>query len=166
MHDDKIFSNFAQAGVPLFTSLELQTQTIGAVEFHIVTFNGNFLSPFVLSYDIAVDLTMHPLRRIVRVSGDLSNPTRLGGPNVIKDIYRSGGPFIGSVSSFMLNPGTPLALNETAVHVNDTYLPGGGAAVSISNTFAQADVPEVASLWLMGLGLALVARLKRRRPER
>lgn len=163
--DDKIFSNFAiTGGLPATTTLRLQEQTIGAVDFHILTFDGNFLAPFQVSYDIAVDLTMSPTNRIVRVSGDLSNPTRIGDPQALKAIYTSpGGVFLGSVSTFPFLPGVPLTVNETALHVVDSYFPNGGGVVSISNTFAQAEIPEPGVALLVGSGFVLLAlKLKRK----
>ena len=76
--NDKIFSNFSVgAGLPTNTVLELQMQSLAGLDIHGVTFNGNFLTAFTLSYDIAIDLTQfNGNNRIVRVSGDLSNPER------------------------------------------------------------------------------------------
>jgi hypothetical protein len=68
---------------------------------------------------------------------------------------------LGTVTSQVGNPGTPLVISETAVHVVDGYVPGGGAAVSISNTFAESAVPEPTTLLVIGSGL-LVLGLKKR----
>jgi len=164
--DDKIFSNFsAGAGMPTNTALELQTQTLGPLDLHIVTFNGNFLNAFTVSYDIAVNLVMSPSERIVRVSGDLSNPSAVGNPATTKTVFTEAGVNLGTVVSVVGTPGTPLVVNQTALHVLDAYVPLGGAAVSISNTFAQSEVPEVTTLLMIASGLFTMSRLKRKRND-
>jgi hypothetical protein len=161
---DKIFSNFAFSGaLPTDTTLELQTQTLGPIDLHGVTWNSNFIGSFSASYDIAVDLVMSPNMRIVRVSGDLSNPSNLGTPTNVKQLFLESGAPDGTLTSTAGSPGTPLVVDTTALHVVDTYTPLGGAAVSISNTFAEAAVPEPVSLFLMGSGLLVLAKLKRAR---
>jgi hypothetical protein len=159
---DKIYSNFATgAGLPNTTVLELQTQTLGPLDIHVVTFNANFINPFVLSYDVAIDLTLSPNNRIVRVSGDLSNPSAIGNPVTTKTVLTEGGVNLGTVISSVGTPGVPLVISETAVHAIDAYVAGGGAAVSISNTFAESAVPEPTTLLVIGSGL-LVFGLKKR----
>jgi hypothetical protein len=160
--NDKIFSNFAVgAGLPTNTVLELQMQSVGGFDIHGVTFNGNFLTAFTLSYDIAIDLTQfNGNNRLVRVSGDLSNPSAIGNPATAKAVFTEGNVLLGTVTSQVGSPGVPLVISQTAVHVVDAYVPGGGAAVSISNTFAQQQVPEPATLAMIGCGLMLAGVLK------
>jgi hypothetical protein len=162
---DKIFSNFAVgAGLPTSTVLELQTQSVGGFNLQGVTFNGNFLTAFALSYDIAIDLTQFGgANRLVRVSGDLSNPSAVGNPATAKAVFTEGGTLLGTVTSQVNSPGVPLIISQTAVHVADAYAPGGGAAVSISNLFAQQQVPEPATLSMIGAGLVLAGVLKLKR---
>src|SRR5215467_6938426 len=50
---DKIYSNFAPGAIPTDATLRLQQQQLGLADFHTVTFEGNFLSSFTVSYDIA-----------------------------------------------------------------------------------------------------------------
>ena len=127
-------------------------------------FNGNFLTAFALSYDIAIDLTQFGgANRLVRVSGDLSNPSAVGNPATAKAVFTEGGMLLGTVTSQVNSPGVPLVISQTAVHAVDAYLPGGGAAVSISNLFAQQQVPEPATLGMIGAGLMLAGVLKLKR---
>ena len=140
--DDKIFSNFAVGiGLPNNTVLELQTQQIGPLDLHVVTFNGNFILPFTLSYDIAVNLVLSPNDRIVRVSGDLSNPSAIGNPATAKAVFTEGGTSLGTVTSTVGSPGTPLMIEQPAVHVIDGYVPGGGGGFGDGvNQPAYADL--------------------------
>jgi hypothetical protein len=161
---DKIYSNFSLGAIPTDTTLRIQLQPIGADEFHTLTVNGNFGAAFTFSYDIAVDLTVNPANRIIAVTGDLSNPSNQGTPSNTKTVFTEGGATIGSLVSTPGNPGGTILLSQTAVHVVDAYVPSGGAAVSISNTFRQSAIPEPASFALIGGGLLLLAtrRLSRR----
>jgi hypothetical protein len=162
-NQDKIFSNFVvTGGLSNDTALQLQEESIGPVDFHVVTFSGNFLTAFGISYDIAVDPLLGPNSHIVRVSGDLSNPTNLPNPITTKSVSTEGGVLLGNIISATLNPGTPLITDATALHILDLYAPNGGAAVSISNTFAQATVPEPASFLLAGAALLLFSNRIRR----
>ena len=160
---DKIYSNFAEAGIPGDTVLNLQEQSLGPLDLHVVTFSSNFLLPFTVSYDIAVDLILQPLNRIVRVSGDLSNPSAIGNPTTLKTVFEEGGLNLGTlVSSANGPPATPLTVSETALHVVYAYAPMGGAAVSISNTFAEAQVPELIPALLVASGILSLLLLRKR----
>jgi len=169
---DKIFSNFNVGLIPTSSALRFQLQTIGPLDFHTLTLNGNFGSAFAYSYDIAIDQDFggpgaNALERIVRVSGDISNPVFQGNPSNLKRVSTSAAPgtVIGSLTSTIPNPGTPIALSEVALHVADAYTPGGGAVVSISNTFLQVgtpnSVPEPLTYTLFGGGFLLLASIRR-----
>src|SRR5215831_13333146 len=77
---DKIYSNFAPGAIPTDATLRLQVQPIGVQDFHTVTFNGNFMANFTVSYDIAIDLVMSPTEKILQVTADISNPSDMGTP--------------------------------------------------------------------------------------
>jgi hypothetical protein len=161
---DKIYSNFSGTGLPDTSTLRIQLQPLTGVDFHTVTFNGNFPTDFSLSYDIAIDLTLSPLALITSVTGDISNPSNVGTPSNLKTVFSEGGVMIGSLTSVPGNPGTAIATDNTALHVTDVYTASGGAAVSISNTFREdltAAVPESYSYLLVGGGFLLLASLRR-----
>jgi hypothetical protein len=160
---DKIYSNFSLGALPGTATLRIQLQPLGGVDFHTVTFNGNFAADFSLSYDVAIDLKMSPLAEIVQVTGDISNPSNKGTPSNLKSVFSEGGTPIGSLTSVPGNPGAAITTAETALHVADAYTAGGGAAVSISNTFEEnLHVPETYSYLLVGGGFLLLASLRRR----
>jgi hypothetical protein len=161
---DKIYSNFALGALPATTTLRIQLQPLGLVDFHTVTFNGNFAADFSISYDIAIDLGLSPLALITSVTGDISNPSNRGTPSNLKTVFSEGGVMIGSLTSVPGNPGTAIATHNTALHVTDGYTAGGGAAVSLSNTFREdlhGTVPETYSYLLVGGGFLLLASLRR-----
>jgi len=138
--DDKIYSNFAPGAIPTDATLRLQVQQLGLADFHTVTFEGNFLSSFTVSYDIAIDLTIAPPNeKLLRVSADISNPPDVGTPNNVKTVSANGGGAVsGSLTSTQGDPGGSIATNVTSMHVSDAYSANGGAVVSISNTFLEA----------------------------
>jgi hypothetical protein len=161
---DKIYSNFSVGAIPTESTLRVQLQPLGLLEFHTLTVNGNFLAPFTFSYDIAIDLTLNSLNRITAITGDISNPSGQGNPSNTKTVFTEGGATIGTLTSTVGSPGGTILLNQTAVHVVDAYAANGGAAVSISNTFRQdltSGVPEPVSFALIGGGLLLLAGLRR-----
>jgi hypothetical protein len=153
---DKIYSNFSPGLIPGSTTLRLQVQTLGSVDFHTVTFNGNFLTNFSVSYDVAVDATVSPAT-ITSITGDLSNPTNLGTPSITKTVFTEAGALIGTLTSTARNPGVAIATNVTALHAVDDYSANGGAAVSVSNTFREDIVLEPFSFALVGGGFGLLA---------
>ncbi|MBZ5723421.1 MAG: hypothetical protein LAP87_00350 [Acidobacteriia bacterium] len=161
---DKIYSNFNMGAIPTDATLRLQVQPLGALDFHTVTFNGNFLADFTVSYDVAIDLTLSPTELITSVSGDISNPSNTGTPSNLKTVFSEAGVTIGSLTSVPGNPGNPITTAETALHVSDQYTAAGGAVVSISNTFREevpAAVPEPLTYLLAGGGFLLLASLRR-----
>jgi hypothetical protein len=161
---DKIYSNFSLGALPGTSTLRIQLQPLGLVDFHTVTFNGNFGADFLLSYDIAIDLVLSPLNLITSVTGDISNPTNVGAPSNLKTVFTEGGVMIGTLTSTPGNPGSAIATANTALHVTDAYSAGGGATVSISNTFREdltAGAPETYSYLLVGGGFLLMASLRR-----
>lgn len=170
---DKIYSNFVVGAIPTSSTLRLQVQSIGARDYHTVTLNGNFTSAFLFSYDIAIDPNFggtgaNTLERITRVTGDISNPSAMGTPDFETFLFTEGGLGRGSLISTVGDPGIPDVLSETALHVIDAYVPNGGVAVSISDTFLQEqlpseDTPEPGTYALIGGGFLLVASLKRLR---
>ncbi|MBZ5723989.1 MAG: PEP-CTERM sorting domain-containing protein [Acidobacteriia bacterium] len=162
---DKIYSNFFVLGMSVDTSLRLQVQALAAGDFHTVAFNGNFTGNFLVSYDIAVDLAISPDFTISRVSGDLSNPSGVGTPSNLKEVFDAGGNFIGSLTSTPGNPGTPFFTGGvTSLQVFDSYTAGGGAAVSVANTFLETT-PEPVTMVLLGTGLLGIGALGRRRKK-
>ena len=161
---DKIYSNFSLTGLPDTSTLRIQLQPLTGVDFHTVTFNGNFATDFTLSYDIAIDLSLSPLALITKVTGDLSNPSNVGTPSNLKTVFTEGGTTIGSLTSTPGNPGSAITTSNTALHVTDVYTADGGAAVSISNTFREdlnASAPETYSYLLVGGGFVLLASMRR-----
>ena len=166
---DKIYSNFSLGALPATSTLRIQLQPLTGVDFHTVTFNGNFAADFTLSYDIAIDLALSPLNLITKVTGDISNPSNEGAPSNLKSVFSEGGVLLGTLTSVPGNPGSAIATANTALHVTDVYTAGGGATVSISNTFREdltAASPEAYSYLLVGGGFLLLASLRRirRRP--
>ena len=170
--EDKIYSNFAISGAPTSSTLRFQLQVLGPVDFHVVTLNGNFVDPLSFSYDIAIDQNFggpgaNSSERITRVTGDISNPSGTGLPFNTKTVAASLTPavILGTLVSTTAFGGGTINVSETALHVTDTYVPLGGAVVSISNTFVQVgtpnSVPEPLSYTLFGGGLILVGALRR-----
>jgi hypothetical protein len=161
---DKIYSNFSLGALPDTSTLRIQLQPLVGVDFHTVTFNGNFAADFTLSYDIAIDLSLSPTNLITSVTGDISNPSNAGAPSNVKTVFSEGGVMLGTLTSTPGNPGSPIATFNTALHVEDIYTANGGAAVSISNTFREdlnAAAPETYSYLLVGGGFLLLASLRR-----
>jgi hypothetical protein len=161
---DKIYSNFALGALPTTATLRIQFQPLGPVDFHTVTFNGNFGAPFTVSYDVAIDLSLSPLALITSVTGDISNPSNQGTPNNVKTVFSEGGVMLGTLTSVPGNPGSAIATANTALHATDVYSANGGAVVSLSNTFREdltASAPEAYSYLLVGGGFLLLASLRR-----
>jgi hypothetical protein len=161
---DKIYSNFSLGALPTSATLRIQFQSLGTVDFHTVTFNGNFGSDFAISYDVAIDLALSPFNLITSVTGDLSNPSNVGTPSNLKTVFSEGGQTIGSLTSVPGNPGSAITTANTALHVTDVYSANGGAAVSISNTFREdlTAAPEPLSYALVGGGFLLLASFRRK----
>ena len=158
---DKIYSNFSAGASPNSTTLRIQVQPLGAFDLHTVTFNGNFLTDFTVSYDVAVDLTLAPFATIIAVTGDISNPSGVGAPSNTKTVRTESGVTVGSLVSTAGSPGGTIVTSATALHAVDVYVANGGAVVSISNTFREQLAPEPFSFALMGSGIGLILLSRR-----
>lgn len=159
---EEIFSNFSSSSIPDATVLDLQHQTFGAFDFHTISFDGNFLTDFRVSYDVAVDLKMDPDDLITRVTGDLSNPANVGNPSNLKTVFSESGKMLGSLTSTAGNPGKPIVTANTALHVTDEYHANGGGAVSVANSFGGQETPEPVPFLLVGCGLISLYGFKRK----
>jgi hypothetical protein len=162
---DKIYSNFSAGLVPTGSTVRLQVQPIGTSDFHTLSLQGNFLTNFTFSFDIAIDMVTPgvavPNERIVAVTGDISNPPTTGTPSNVKTVFTEGGANLGSLTSVTGSPGATILVSQTALHVVDVYTANGGGVVSISNTFQEQPIPEPFSFALMGSGIGLILLSRR-----
>ena len=183
--EDKIFTNFANVDATTQipdnwqVTLDLDTDTGD----HIVNFargaTGDALavttSPWGISYDVQVDTTypgsLHNYITAVGVSLDLAGVVKAG--TLTKTITnldpnKGGiGDLLGVAS--VISPNGPnvspaiLAYPSQYIHVVEVITSTSGGLQSFTDAYAQSYIPEPATYGMIGLGLAALGLISRRK---
>ena len=139
----------------LFSSPIVSTHVMQIIGFD----NSDLAGAWSIDYSISV---IDPTFEISSMFAGADNPG--GGSTLTKDVTGDE-VFSLSVLDGVEGPGSQrLGLSATILNISENFSVNAGAdLLSVSNTYRQTEVPEPASLALIGLALAGLAVVRRRR---
>ena len=139
----------------LFSSPIVSTHVMQIIGFD----NSDLAGAWSIDYSISV---IDPTFEISSMFAGADNPG--GGSTLTKDVTGDE-VFSLSVLDGVEGPGSQrLGLSATTLNISENFSVNAGAdLLSVSNTYRQTEVPEPASLALIGLALAGLAVVRRRR---
>lgn len=165
---DKTIAAIDPGAAPADTSLTIANQPLPGMANYIVTFNGSFIAPYILAYNIFIDATAPspaPPGTLISNVGLDENAPAIGATAQVTTTVRTGsqaGPVVGTLTVTPSAKPAPAPTNATSLFVSNAFT--GTGAVSFSDAFTQTlGVPEPASMILIGSGLALASLALRRR---
>ena len=172
---DKLYGNFNIASLPSNTVIQFNLNPIGNFDYHQISFSGAFTKgttpaghTYTWSYEIALAANAIPGTKITELDADFTQTA--GGPSVLTDTTNVSGA--GTISES--KTGANATGNTTVLFgtlVTDMIVTGRlvdkGTISSVTNPIVEElpDVPEPASLLIVGGALAGFGALRRKRKD-
>jgi hypothetical protein len=174
---DKDFSAFTElaGNFSTFGKTEIKTVTFSGFDVHTVSFSGAFQQNGVydLTYVIAINGTAAPSVYITSVGIGFDQSFNTGVKGTFqKQVWEYDLGVVGALlldQTVINNAGNFGIGNHKALFIRDTIRVNDSSVNSASNSFIQTGVPEIpepATLSLLGIGIAGLGFIARRRSNR